>query len=63
MTDAASEKEKLVQAILRRHHQPRLEDAVEVIQFSKIKSVAALLELHDELRKAWWDRLHDGTWE
>lgn len=55
MSEEADEREKLVQAILRRHQQPTLEDAVKVLQFDSIKSVSALLELHSKLRKMWWD--------
>lgn len=63
MNDEASDREKLVQVILRRHRQPTLEDAVEVLKLSGSRSVDALLRLHGELRKAWWDRLDQSTWE
>lgn len=64
MSDEASELDKLVQVILRRHQQPTIEDAVQVLKLSdSVKSVDGLLRLHDKLRKDWWDRLDQSTWE
>lgn len=54
-----SERDELVQAIMKRPSQPTIEDAVALMKWEKIRNVETLFDLHEKLMVLWVDKRLD----